>query len=141
MPLLIDFLCIKATALGDEAIQTLAIAENGFDSSTEALEPIPEHEKLWDLTKSHTLNTVKQECFGTTTQIAQSYFAAHMLSVNLGAPGGQGPVSTEVVGDVTTTFTLPYLNRTTAKGATIYGNTYIDLLEASDIPFRVIRNL
>lgn len=65
--------------------------------------------------------------FGTLTEEAQTYYAAHLLSLAGTAAGGQGPVSSESIGGITTSFTLPYLNQKSVVASTQYGLYYIEL--------------
>ena len=81
---------------------------------------------------------VQSDHFGVRTQQAQDYLGAHYLSMAGQANGGRGPLSTRTVGGVNTGFTLPYLNRTTVRGATQYGNQYLDIRDAVTAAFRVI---
>jgi hypothetical protein len=66
--------------------------------------------------------------FGTATEILQRYLGAHLLSLAFQAVGGQGPLSSETIGGITQSFTLPYLNQKTVYGSTQYGLHYLDLL-------------
>ena len=70
---------------------------------------------------------VKVGKFGTLTEEAQMYYAAHLLSLAHTAAGGQGPVSSESIGDISTSFTLPYLNQHSVIASTQYGLYFIEL--------------
>lgn len=70
---------------------------------------------------------VKIGKFGTLTEEAQMYYAAHLLSLAHTAAGGQGPVSSESIGGITTSFTLPYLNQHTVIASTQYGLYFLEL--------------
>ncbi len=65
--------------------------------------------------------------FGTLAEEAQTYYAAHLLSLAGTAAGGQGPLSSESIGGITTSFTLPYLNQKSVVASTQYGLMYIEI--------------
>ena len=65
--------------------------------------------------------------FSALTEEAQTYYAAHLLSLAHTAAGGQGPVSSESIGGITTSFTLPYLNQQTVVASTQYGLFFLEL--------------
>ena len=72
------------------------------------------------------------------TELMQRYLCAHLLSLAFQAVGGQGPLSSESIGGVTQSFTLPYLNQKTVYGSTQYGLHYLDLLAKFRIGPRVV---
>lgn len=83
-------------------------------------------------------NQVKSSHYGIHTLEAQDFLVAHMLSMAGQPNGGRGPLSSRTVGRINTSFTLPYLNRTTVLGATQYGNRFIDIRNMVTVAFRVI---
>lgn len=121
MALLTSLARVKAIAANDTFIQAL-----------EGTDPIVGQVLVY-VTKH-----VSESHFGIHAQEAQDYLAAHMLSMSGQPNGGRGPLSSRSVGGINTSFTLPYLNRTTVLGATQYGNRYIDIRNAKTMPFRVI---
>lgn len=76
--------------------------------------------------------------FGTMAEILQRYLGAHLLSLAFQAVGGQGPLSSETIGGISQSFTLPYLNQKTVYGSTQYGLHYLDLLNKIVVRPRVI---
>lgn len=78
--------------------------------------------------------------FGTHTELAQRYAAAHFLSIANQPVGGRGPLSSESVGGVSQTFTLPYLNQKTVLGSTQFGLMYMEVARRTQVPFDVVLN-
>ncbi len=76
--------------------------------------------------------------FGEATEIAQRYAAAHFLTMENIPVGGRGPLSSENVGGVSQSFTLPYLNQKTVFGATQYGLMYMECYRRTQVAFDVI---
>lgn len=74
-----------------------------------------------------------EEKYGANTKLAQSYLAAHLLSVAATDAGGRGPVSSESIGGVARSWTLPYLNQTTVIASTQYGLMFLEV-QARTIP-------
>lgn len=112
---------IKAIAQQDAYIQGLSADS---DAVVMVLEDVALH--------------VTESVFGSYTEIAQRYLAAHFLSAAGQAAGGQGPLSSESLGGVSQSFTLPYLNRQTVLGMTQYGNQYLEYERKCIVPFRVV---
>lgn len=65
--------------------------------------------------------------YGANAKLAQSYLAAHLLSVAATDAGGRGPVSSESIGGVTRSWTLPYLNQTSVIASTQYGLMFLEV--------------
>jgi len=65
--------------------------------------------------------------YGANAKMAQAYLAAHLLSVAAIDAGGRGPVSSESIGGVTRSWTLPYLNQTTVIASTQYGLMFLEV--------------
>lgn len=74
------------------------------------------------------------ERFGDYREMAQRYLAAHFLSIAFAASGGQGPLSTESIGGVSQSFTLPYLNQKTVIASTQYGLQYLEIRDMFTVP-------
>jgi len=110
MTILTDINKVKAVTADDDSIQELK------DDSQAVLLVFGLVDKL-----------VKVSKFGTLTEEAQTYYAAHLLSLAHTAAGGQGPVSSESIGDISTSFTLPYLNQHSVIASTQYGLYFIEL--------------
>lgn len=102
---------IKAVARGEPKIQELA-----------------EDDALVTLVLDEVDKLVDVDRFGTLTEMAQTYLAAHLLSQALNDPGGRGPLSSESVGGVSQSWTLPYLNNYSVLGATQYGMMYREIV-------------
>lgn len=81
-----------------------------------------------------------QSKYGLDTQFAQTYFAAHVLSQAFTDNGGRGPLSSESVGDVSTSYTLPYLNQKSVLGATQYGLMFLEYQNRHIVPARVVKS-
>jgi hypothetical protein len=77
--------------------------------------------------------------FKAKTEAAQTYLVAHILSVAFTVAGGQGPLSSESVGGITQSFTLPYLNQQTVIASTQYGLMYLEMVRSMVVPIRSIR--
>lgn len=82
---------------------------------------------------------ITAERYGTQEKEAQIYFVAHILSLATTNAGGQGPISSESIGGVTQSFTLPYLNRKTVLASTQYGLMFIEIRENVTPPAMVIK--
>ena len=76
--------------------------------------------------------------FGANAKAAQTYLAAHLLSVAAVDAGGRGPVSSESIGGVTRSWTLPYLNQTSVIASTQYGLMFIEIQNRTIPPLLVI---
>lgn len=83
-------------------------------------------------------NFVSVGRFGKFAKDAQTYLAAHLLSLSFTDPGGRGPLSSESVGDVSVSYTLPYLNQTSILGSTQYGLMYMELEKRRTLAFMVV---
>ena len=68
--------------------------------------------------------------YGTFAKDAQIYFTAHILSLAVTGAGGQGPLSSETIGGVSQSFTLPYLNLKTVIASTQYGVMFLELRDS-----------
>ena len=82
---------------------------------------------------------INPDQFGKRAQEACDFFVAHVAAVANQDSGGSGPLSTESIGGISVSRTLPYLNRTTVLGATQFGNRYLDIIKASVVPYRVVK--
>jgi hypothetical protein len=69
--------------------------------------------------------------YGSNTKLAQTYLAAHFLSLAQTDAGGRGPVSSETIGGVSRSWTLPYLNRETIIASTQYGLMFLEIREST----------
>jgi len=110
MPVLTDLQKVKAVTAGDENIPDL-VEDSPVVVNTFALV-----DKLVSVGK-----------FGTFTEEAQTYYAAHLLSLAFTEAGGRGPLSSESIGGITTSYTLPYLNQQSVIASTQYGLYFIEL--------------
>jgi len=77
--------------------------------------------------------------FKSKTEAAQTYFVAHILSVAFTVAGGQGPLSSESIGGITQSFTLPYLNQQTVIASTQYGLMYLEMVRACVVSVRSVK--
>lgn len=80
---------------------------------------------------------VEESTFLSKTKLAQTYYAAHLFALAGTEAGGKGPVSSETIGGITQSFTLPYLNRHTVIASTQYGLMYLELRDHVVVPFGV----
>jgi len=71
------------------------------------------------------------------TELAQRYLMAHILSLANQPVGGRGPLSSESIGGVTRSFTLPYLNQKTVLGSTQFGLNFMELRDMTIPKFQV----
>lgn len=81
---------------------------------------------------------VKPTHFGALTKDAQIYYVAHILALAFTEAGGKGPLSSESIGGVTQSFTLPYLNRRTVIASTQYGLMFLELRAQVVVPAIVV---
>lgn len=70
---------------------------------------------------------IQETTWGSYTEIAQRYIAAHFLSLAFQPVGGRGPLSSYSIGGISRTFTLPYLNQKTVLGSTQFGLMFMEL--------------
>lgn len=68
---------------------------------------------------------VPEAKYGKNTKLAQTYLAAHLFSVAATDAGGRGPVSSETIGGVSRSWTLPYLNQESVIASTQYGLMFL----------------
>ncbi len=101
---------VKAVAQADENIQAMHEADTAVVNAMSLVDQI-----------------VKDTRFGNLTKQAQTYFAAHILALATTEAGGRGPLSSETIGGVSQSFTLPYLNQRTVIASTQYGVMYLEL--------------
>ncbi len=78
------------------------------------------------------------EVFGSYTEMAQRYIAAHFLSLAFQPVGGRGPLSSYSIGGISRTFTLPYLNQKTVLGSTQFGLFFMELRDTAIPRFAMI---
>lgn len=81
---------------------------------------------------------VRESRFGGLTESAQTYLAAHILSLAATDSGGRGPLSSESIGDISVSYTLPYLNQTSVLASTQYGLMFLELQRKVITPVYVI---
>ena len=84
-------------------------------------------ETVYALVTAYVAKIVLENPYGVLQKEAQLYLAAHMLSMSTQPVGGRGPLSTESVGGVSQSFTLPWLNRTTVLGGTQFGIMHLEI--------------
>lgn len=83
--------------------------------------------------------TVTEAVYGIHEFDAQLYLAAHILSMSFQPVGGRGPLSTESIGGVAQSFTLPWLNRTTVLGGTQFGIMFLEIRNFVVPPIHVVK--
>lgn len=93
---------------------------------------------VWILVTKYIDKTVTETVYGPLEFEAQLYLAAHMLSLANQPVGGRGPLSSESVGGVSHSFTLPYLNQKTVIGSTQFGLMFMEIKNQIVVPFAVI---
>ena len=81
---------------------------------------------------------VKDTHFGALTKDAQTYYVAHILALAFTEAGGKGPLSSESIGGVTQSFTLPYLNQHTVIASTQYGLMFLELRNQVKVPAIIV---
>jgi len=77
--------------------------------------------------------------FGSKANAAQRYLAAHILSLAYTVAGGQGPLSSETIGGISQSFTLPYLNQQTVIASTQYGLMYLEMVNSVTVPILSVK--
>ncbi len=92
-----------------------------------AIQALTGSETNWALVQAYVAKIVLEDPYGVLQKEAQLYLAAHMLSMSTQPVGGRGPLSTESVGGVSQSFTLPWLNRTTVLGGTQFGIMHLEI--------------
>ena len=83
--------------------------------------------------------SIKVGHFGNLTKNAQIYFVAHILSLAATVAGGRGPLSSETIGGVSASFTLPYLNQKSVVASTQYGLMYLEIRSQVIVPAMVVK--
>lgn len=81
---------------------------------------------------------VRESRFGALTDSAQTYLAAHILSLAATDSGGRGPLSSESIGGISVSYTLPYLNQHSVLASTQYGLMFLELQRKVITPVLVI---
>lgn len=81
---------------------------------------------------------VQESVFRTFTEMAQRYLAAHILAQGFQEPEGRGALSTEAVGSVSQSWTMPNLNTKSAIGSTQYGLRFLEIRDRVIPPARFI---
>lgn len=114
---------VKATALDDAFIQAIP-----NETDTTWLNVVTFVDKI-----------VKDDPYGVLKKEAQLYLICHMLSMANQPVGGRGPLSSESIGGVSQSWTLPWLNRTTVLGGTQFGIMHLEIRNMVVAPFRVIK--
>lgn len=76
--------------------------------------------------------------FGSKLGSAQMYLAAHLLTVANIDSGGRGPLSSESIGGISKSFTLPYLNQKSVIASTQYGLMFIEIKRRSIVNVMVV---
>lgn len=108
----------------------------GADANIQAL-----HEA--DVAVVHTMaladKIIKDTHYGTYTKEAQTYYVAHLLSLATTEAGGRGPLSSETIGGVTQSWTLPYLNQQTVIASTQYGLMFLELRKHMVVPVLIVK--
>lgn len=96
-------------------------------------------EVVWDNMVTFVDKVVRIDEYGTLEFDAQLYLAAHILSMANQPVGGRGPLSSESIGGISQSFTLPWLNRTTVLGGTQFGIMHLQIRDMVIETVRVIK--
>ena len=112
---------VKAIAGDDETIQAI----DGTD-------------RVFTIVDAYVTKVVTEAVYGELQFDAQLYLMAHMLSMSGQPVGGRGPLSSESIGGISQSFTLPWLNRTTVLGGTQFGIMHLEIRNQVVAAFRVI---
>ena len=121
MALLVTLDEVKSIAQSDTAIQALTGSEDVVTVVEEIVEAMTSETVFLSLLKQ-----------------AQLYLYAHLLSLSAQPVGGRGPLSSESVGGISQSFTLPYLNQKTVLGSTQYGLMFMEIRDMCVPPFAVV---
>lgn len=114
---------VKAIALDDSFIQGIADETN----------------QTWINCEKYVDKVVKEDPWGDLQEQAQLWLMAHLLSLANQPVGGRGPLSSESIGGISQSFTLPWLNRTTVLGGTQFGIMYLEIRDQISAAFRIIK--
>ncbi len=95
-------------------------------------------ETVWTNMTIYGAKIITEAIYGELEFEAQVYWAAHILSSANAPVGGIGPLSSESVGGINQSFTLPWLNRTTVLGGTQFGIMFLEIRNQVSVPFRVV---
>ena len=103
------------------------------------IQAIPsESDPTWVRMEAYVDRTVRDDPYGVLKPDAQLYLMAHLLSMSNNPIGGKGPLSSDSVGGISQSFTLPWLNRTTVLGGTQFGIMFLEIRNQIVAPFRVV---
>lgn len=116
--LLTNLTTIKSVSRADDAIQGLADSDPVVSFALTLAEKMAPESKFKDKTLE-----------------AQTYLGAHLLSLAHTVAGGQGPLSSETVGGISQSFTMPYLNQESVVASTQYGLMYLQIVRSVIVPF------
>ena len=104
------------------------------------IQAIPnEADPTWVRMAAYVDRTVKDDPYGVLKEDAQLYLMAHLLSLANQPVGGRGPLSSESVGGVSQSWTLPWLNRTTINGGTQFGLMYLEIRNQVSFAFAIVK--
>ncbi len=115
-----------------EEVQSIAQDDAGIQA-------LDGSETVYATVTAYVAKIVLEDPYGVLQKEAQLYLAAHMLSMSTQPVGGRGPLSTESVGGVSQSFTLPWLNRTTVLGGTQFGIMHLEIRSQVVAAFRVVK--
>ena len=117
MALLTTLANVKAIAIGEPRIQAL------HDSDPAVV-----------LALADVALFVDEPEFGRYTEMAQRYLVAHVLAQALTEGEGRGAISSESIGGITRSWTMPNLNVKTAIATTQYGLKFLELRSMRVVP-------
>lgn len=112
---------IQAVASGDANIQALTGSE-----------------QIVTLVLDWVVRACNETELGTRTEEAQTMLAAHHLHQAFENGPGVGSLSSESVGGISQSWTMPYNNPKTQLGSTWWGSRYLEIVKARVAPFRMI---
>jgi len=121
MAFLTKLVSIQSIAQGDKFIQGVTDTDPVYVASKETVE-----------------NLVSVQRFGKHTETAQRYLMAHFLSLAKQNSGGRGPLSSESIGGIARSYTLPYLNQTSVIASTQYGLMFLEIQNRVTVAVMVI---
>ena len=102
------------------------------------IQAVTEVDTIWLVIIALVEKRVKEFPYGELQKEAQIYLTAHGLTMANQAIGGQGPLSSESVGGLSQSFTLPWLNQTLVEGGNQYGLAFLSLVNLTTLPFAAI---
>jgi len=108
-------------------------------SGTEGIECLNDTDKLVKQVFDLVAVQVSESAFGNFCEQAQTYLAAHYLSLAFNSANADGKLSSQSIGGISETYTLPYLTTKSILGSTQYGMQYMEIRNSCVAGVRMIQ--